>query len=717
MPASHPAPVSVPTPHSGASPQQARRRTDVVLLGLGDESLIEVGPALGDQYRTFSTDSVAELAAVTATAWIGIYDATTAADARSRFAQLEQQYPAHPWIVLCTDEDRAGWQSALSRGSACALIARAEISIDSINVALDRARQRLSDQQTTPPAAPFDLHRRLPLIAAAVVVMVAGAAGWWLTHRHAPTSATKTSAHSAATQAGAARPPSTAAAAAHKAPVASIEDLLSMARVAFRDPAAQLPKAEAPLQGTSALELYGAVLDQDPKNGEALDGLRRLQAVARLRVQNAIQAGEVDTAARLLAVLQHSDIAPEELRALSAAVSAARPKQLAEQTRSAIAAGNLQAARQYLDQLVALNGEHAPVPELRRSLEARGIDLELAADAQRVHAAIAADSLLEPATDNARTRFLAMRDLNRNSPQTSGAGHELLAALLHRAHAAIVRQDFTAAQQTLTAAQEIGTAADLADTRTALDAALAAKRAADDASAAARAARASAPATVAKPAPERILSPKPTHGLQVDFPRSALEQNIQGYVVVEFTLNPDGGTAAATVVDAVPRGVFDGSALAAIKHAHFMTRDLADPQKPQRARFRIEYRLDDAAPAAGSTAVTSKPAAVASAPAAVAAPAQGGEPPVLSPQPTRPLQVNYPDTALQLQEKGYVVVEFMLNPDGSASALTIAESMPPHVFDHEALLAVKGARFVTKGLADASKAQRARVKINFRPAE
>jgi hypothetical protein len=40
-----------------------------------------------------------------------------------------------------------------------------------------------------------------------------------------------------------------------KTPVANAEDLLSMARVAFRDPAAQLPKVDAPLQGTSALDL------------------------------------------------------------------------------------------------------------------------------------------------------------------------------------------------------------------------------------------------------------------------------------------------------------------------------------------------------------------------------------------------------------------------------------------------------------------------------
>jgi TonB family protein len=678
-------------------------------VGLGDESLIEVGPALGDQYRTYSADSAAELPGIAATSWIGLYDATAGADARSRFAQLEQQYLSHPWIVLCADEDRSNWQSALSRGSACAVISRAEISVESINAALEKAGQRLSGLQTARPAAPAAFRRRLPLIAAAIAVTVAATAGWWLERRHAIAPAAIAPARSGAPLAGA------SPAAAHdtqKTPAANAEDLLSMARVAFRDPATQLPKVDAPLQGTSALELYGAVLEQDPRNSEALDGVRRLQSVARLRVQNALQAGEADTAGRLLAVLQHSDIAPEELRALSAAVSAARPKQFAAQARSAMAAGNLEAAHQYIDQLVALAGEHSPVPELRKELDSRNLDLELATDAQRVHAAIAADSLLEPGADNAHTRFLAMRDLNRNGAQTIAAGHELLGALLHRARTAIGRQDFIGAQQVLAVAQDIGSPTDLADTRAALDAATAAKRVADEASAAAKAVRSSAPTTEVKPVIERVLSPKPTHGIQVEFPRSAMEQNIQGYVIVEFTLNPDGSASAASVVESAPHGVFENSALAAIRRATFVTRDLADPQRPQRARFRIAYSLDDAATATAA----SKAAAVTSAPAALTM-GTSGESPVLSPTPTRPLQVKYPDIALELHEKGYVVVEFMLNPDGSATALAIVDSLPQHVFDREALAAVKGAKFVTKGLADPTKSQRARVKINFKPSE
>jgi TonB family protein len=61
-----------------------------------------------------------------------------------------------------------------------------------------------------------------------------------------------------------------------------------------------------------------------------------------------------------------------------------------------------------------------------------------------------------------------------------------------------------------------------------------------------------------------------------------------------------------------------------------------------------------------------------------------------------------------------VIVEFMLNPDGTPGSPTVIESVPAKVFDYEALMAVKRAKFVTTDLADPAKAQRARVKISFK---
>jgi TonB family protein len=696
-------------------PKPGTRRTEVVIVGAGDELLIEVGPALGDQYRSYSVDTAAEIADLSASSWIGVYDASNHTAGRSAFAQLESQYHQQPWIVLCADDDRPNWRDVLSRGGACAVIARSELSVPTFTAALEKATQRL----TVVPREAATVIRTVPkipllwIVGAAVIAVAAGAV-WWMSHSH-----TRASVAAGRGDQGLAVPNGTSApraAAAARAPQQaapqSVEDLLSMARIAFRDPAAQLPKADAPLQGTSALELYGAVLLQQPKNDEALDGVRRLQAVARLRVQNELAAGDADTAARLLAILQHADFAPEELRSLEAAVAAARPKQLAAQARSAMAAGNLPAARQLIDQLLALNGERSPVPELRKELDARKLDVELATDAEQVRAALAAGSLLEPETDNARTRFLVMRDLNRSSPQTLAVQHELLLALLRRAQSAIGRQDLEGAQQTLTVAQDFGSKAELADTRGNLDAALGAKRAAEAAAAAVKAARASAPTPDAKAvaAAATLLSPKPTRNLQVDFPPSALAQNIQGYAIVEFMLNPNGNASAATVIESAPHGMFDNAALAAVKRATFSTKDLADPKKAQRARFKINFSLGDTAPPGSAVSKTAPPAVSPVAPSSAAPnPLQ-----ILSPRPTQSLQVDYPKVALALNRTGYVIVEFMLNPDGTPGSPTVIESVPAKVFDYEALMAVKRAKFVTTDLADPAKAQRARVKISFK---
>src|SRR5665213_2942185 len=99
-------------------PKTASRRIAVVIVGAGDEILIEVGPALGDQYRSHTVDTAAEIASLSATSWIGVYDASNRNEGRSAFAQLESQHPQQPWIVLCADDDRPNWREVLSRGAA-----------------------------------------------------------------------------------------------------------------------------------------------------------------------------------------------------------------------------------------------------------------------------------------------------------------------------------------------------------------------------------------------------------------------------------------------------------------------------------------------------------------------------------------------------------------------------------------------------------------------
>jgi bla regulator protein BlaR1 len=66
-----------------------------------------------------------------------------------------------------------------------------------------------------------------------------------------------------------------------------------------------------------------------------------------------------------------------------------------------------------------------------------------------------------------------------------------------------------------------------------------------------------APATVATPTPIRVRQPV--------YPQSALDQGIEGSVVVEFTLARDGSVRDLRLVSSVPAGVFDLAALDAMR--------------------------------------------------------------------------------------------------------------------------------------------------------
>ena len=175
-------------------------------------------------------------------------------------------------------------------------------------------------------------------------------------------------------------------------------------------------------------------------------------------------------------------------------------------------------------------------------------------------------------------------------------------------------------------------------------------------------------------------------------------------------MNINGSASAATVIESAPRSMFDSAALAAVKRATFSTKDLTDPKKAQRARFKINFTLDNTATSTSVVTKSTPPPANPVAPSTVARnPLE-----VLSPRPTQPLQVDYPKVALALNRTGYVIVEFMLNPNGTPDSPTVVEAVPAKLFDYEALMAVKRAKFVTTDLADPSKAQRARVKISFK---
>lgn len=643
-----------PLAHEQASGTETRstrsERVDAVVVCSDDALLIELGPVLGERYRTHSVDTPADIAAsVTAPRWIGIVDVDSVPDARGAIARLEMQFHRCPLILLSSRPQE--WGAAISRGAAVAAMSRQDAAGPRLLDALAGAEARLlADPESTtavPPGGAARAGKFAPRrgsgvrwLAVAGVCLVLGAGAWWLAHRppvarHAaggtlssgtaqiaagapgraavsPGSAAEAAVGSSAdtAQPAAAAPGASGTASAPTAGVASgqgagapataqpqsVLELLSAARVAFRDQRLLLPRPDGEPRGDSALELYAQVLSQDPDNDEAQDGVRRLFIVGKARIQADLVSGKLDDATRLVGLFKDAGVSADALRDLSASIVAARPKWIEQHAQQDLAAGDLKSADELIGQLAAQGTDPAGVAQLHRAVDARKVDLQLTGMATQVHAAITAGNLLQPADDNARTRLAAMRTLARNNPTTLASQHDVQVALIGRGEQATQSGQFDTAQRFFGAAADLGGSTQLADARRTLQSAMtaAAKRGAV-AAAAAKAAAAAAAATptaqlagaaAATPQPPPYIAARPIRPLDVTYPPNT---NATGYVVVEFTLSPDGTASDMSVVSASPPGVFNQTAVEAVGSGRYDTHQLVNGQ-PVRARIRLRFQ-------------------------------------------------------------------------------------------------------------------------------
>lgn len=76
------------------------------------------------------------------------------------------------------------------------------------------------------------------------------------------------------------------------------------------------------------------------------------------------------------------------------------------------------------------------------------------------------------------------------------------------------------------------------------------------------------------------------------YPLRAQSRNIEGWVIVEFTITPTGSVIDAKVTDAKPKGIFDSAALKAIVKWKFKPKVENGKAVAQRAVQRLEFKLD-----------------------------------------------------------------------------------------------------------------------------
>jgi len=584
-----------------------------VIVSSDDGFLIELGPVLGDGYRTRTVEQPSQIeGTVEGSHWLAIIDTASLTDAHTTVARLEQQHRSAPIIVIANNPDE--WSSAVARGNVIAVVAREQMAGKALIDALAAASLRLHDEPPAPSPAPPSISgagsksgkplQGIPLAMplAAVAALLIAATAWWLMHKPsaAPATATTEAVNEPAAAAEAGDSATPAAAAAPAATNAqSILELLSAARAAFRDQKLLLPRSDAEQHGDSALELYGQVLAQQPSNEEALDGIKRLFGIGRARIQSDLASGKLDDAARLAALFRGNGVDPDSMREIDASIAAARPKWLVNRAQEYIAAGDFTNAEQLISQMTVAGADQRTILDLRRAIGARQLDQQLTVMSGEVKAAIDSGSLLDPANDNARTRLQAMRAVNRNHPATLAAQRELQAALLARALDATHKDQFDSAQRFIAAAGEIGTTAEVTEAKRTLQseldlvAANAAAAAAADAKAKQTAAAAAAhsaqnPAEPSNDLPAYI-SARPTKPLDATYPQTAVESAVQGSVTIEFTLHADGTASNATVVDAKPKVIFDRAAMKAVLSGHYDVSALND-RPTVRARIRLTFK-------------------------------------------------------------------------------------------------------------------------------
>jgi protein TonB len=84
----------------------------------------------------------------------------------------------------------------------------------------------------------------------------------------------------------------------------------------------------------------------------------------------------------------------------------------------------------------------------------------------------------------------------------------------------------------------------------------------------------------------------PIYRVPPQYPRSALFNGVEGWVVVQFTIGTKGQVKDARVVDASPKGTFDQAALDAVKRFRFKARTIAGtPVEVQGVQNRIRFKL------------------------------------------------------------------------------------------------------------------------------
>lgn len=255
---------------------------------------------------------------------------------------------------------------------------------------------------------------------------------------------------------------------------------------------------------------------------------------------------------------------------------------LEAEAHKAIAAGNAEQADTWANAAAEAGADAAEVAALHASAQQlRGTaKAETLAHVESLfNQRLAQGRVLEPATDSAKYYLEQLAQAEPAAASTLAARTAFETRLLDEAHGAVQAQDYPAARRWLSEAHNAGASP------AGISAVEAELNAAQSAPVAPPTAAAAEGAYVNESALAR------THYVEPQYPPSARDRGIAGWVDVQFLVNTDGSLTEVTIVGAQPVGIFEQAALEAVRHWRYQPVMRDGQASTQRARVRVRFAV------------------------------------------------------------------------------------------------------------------------------
>ena len=480
----------------------------------------------------------------------------------------------------------------------------------------------------------------------AAVLAVAGAGYFFMSKgssEPAP-AASGTAATPAAASPAAGKAPSATA----SAPAASLDEVLEKARLAM-DERRYIEPAR-----NNALEHFRTVLQLEPRNAEATEGLKRLGGLLISRARTALDERRFDNALAELEAARSIDPNDARLVEVDARLDSMRAQTALAQIQATLAAQNFDRAQSLLEaaQKDALLPP-AQIAQLSKDLDSKRRSVVVGRLVASAESRLANGRLVTPNDESAKDAIKALREAGASAELVSRLNNDLNQRLLAAARDAASKGDQAGMQAMLAAARDNGVSASALN---------AAQR---DVTAAAQ-------------------KQQRTNEDIARFAKAAQDRLASGNL-----LAPANDSAVSNAERLRLLDVRNPITLQVVRDVR--TRLISEARSRLTAgRPTDAAALLDAAESLGGDAdLGDLRAALANAQQAAATAAAAPKLPPL--KMTRPPKPKYPASAKGVE--GWVRVEFYVTPEGRTERVRVLSSEPAGLFDAAAISAMEGARF------------------------